>query len=615
MKLSVFLLLVICFQSSAESYSQNVTLSERNAPLEKVFKSIKKQTDYVFFFDYSWLDQAKPVNINVKNLPLEQALNLCFKNQPLTYAVVGKTVVIKPKIMSVQDSVSKVSGTVTDAQGAPLIGVSVKIREKADAGVTTDHNGKYSVSVLDQQTLIFSYIGFKTQSVAINGRIVINVVLKEDLAELNEVVVIGYGSTTKKDLTGSVGQVQMADIAKAPVFTFTDALAGRVAGVQVSSNDGQPGSQQNIVIRGSGSLTQNTDPLYVIDGFAIESFDSNSLNPSDIESITILKDASSTAVYGSRGSNGVIVVQTKKGKIGKPVVTFNTSLGIQELRKQMELLSPYEFVKTQTEMANPAIAAEVYFKNGKTLDSYKNVEGINWQDLIFRQGVMQNYNMAVRGGSEQTKYSISGTLNDQDAVMINSGYNRYVGRVSLDQNISEKIKIGMNANYSNASSYGVAAATNTGTSSVSNYLFANVYGYRPIDADGNLGLIEDLLDPDMPVGVNTVRINPVITAENTHRISRTTDLTANGYFEYAFNKDLTLNVRAGSRRRIIRSEAFYNSLTPRGAVTPANPNGANGNIAFAENNTWNNDNTLTYNKTFNKDHKLTVLGGFSLEGV
>lgn len=616
MKLSVILLTAVCFHVSAESYSQNVTLSERNAPLEKVFKSIKKQTDFAFFFDYSLISTAEPVNIHVKNVPLERALELCFVNQPLTYVLVGKTVVIKAKdkwLQTAEDSI--ISGKVTDEKGAPLIGVTVKVKDKAGMGTSTDKDGKYSLRASGINTLVFSYVGFQVQDVQVNHRKVINVVMQEsEETKLNTVVVIGYGSTTKKDLTGSVGQVQMADLQKAPVFTFTEALAGRVAGVQVSTSDGQPGSEQNIIIRGSGSLTQSNDPLYVIDGFAMEDFQSSSLNPDDIESITVLKDASSTAIYGARGSNGVIVVQTKKGKAGKPVISFNTSLGIQELRKQMEMMSPYEFVKMQSEMANTGLIAQTYFINGKTLDSYKNVEGINWQDLIFRRGSMQTHNLAIRGGSEQTKYSISGVLNDQKALMINSGYNRYLGRFSLDQNIGTKMKVGVNANYSNAITNGLTASSNTGTSAVTNYIFANAYGYRPVTADA-VNLEEEVFDPAVNVDLSNVRINPVITTQNTYRKTIINEFIANAYFNYEFNKDIKLNIRAGNRKRVTRGEGFYNSLTPQGAPTPINTRGVNGNISFAENNTWTNENTLTYQKTFNTDHKFTALGGFSMEGV
>ncbi len=598
-----------------------VSLELRQISLKETLKQIEKKTSIRFTYKSEDIAGFKNITYQKSNQKLDDVLKELFSNTSLTYEEIGSNVLIIKKAAALEDTGTELAppvvlrGKITDEKGMPIPGVNILVKGTTNGAVTAQ-DGTYTLNA-QQSTgiLVISFIGYVKQEISFSGAGSYNVSLATDDKGLNEVVVIGYGTTTKKDLTGSVGQVVMADLAKAPVFTFTEALAGRVAGVQVSTNDGQPGSQQNIVIRGSGSLTQNTDPLYVIDGFAMENFDSNSLNPEDIESITVLKDASSTSVYGSRGSNGVIVIQTKKGKVGKPVVTFNTSVGIQELRKQMELLSPYEFVKTQTEMTNAAIAAEVYFTNGKTLDSYKNIPGIDWQDLIFRRGLMQNHNLAVRGGTEQTRYSISGTLNDQDALMINSGYNRYVGRFSLDQDISKKIKVGINANYSNASSYGVAAAANTGTSSVSNYIFANVYGYRPVSADGNQELIEELLDPDMPVGVNTVRINPVITAQNTHNVTRTSDLTSNAYFTYNINENLVLNLRGGSRRRIIKGEAFYNSLTPRGAVTPANPNGVNGSISFAENNTWNNDNTLTYTKTFNKDHKLTVLGGLSFEGI
>ncbi|MDR6783250.1 SusC/RagA family TonB-linked outer membrane protein [Pedobacter africanus] len=599
-----------------------VSLELKNTSLKETLKQIERNTKIRFTYKSEDIAGFKQINFHKSNQKLVEVLDELFKGSNLTYEEISTNVLIIKKThdAELQQAAEPappvvLKGKVTDEKGLPVPGVNVLIKGTSN-GTVTARDGSFTLTAQQNTgTLVISFIGYIKQEISFSGAGNYNVSLVTDAKGLNEVVVIGYGTTTKKDLTASVGQVKMDDLVKAPVFTFTEALAGRVAGVQVSTSDGQPGSAQDIVIRGSGSLTQSTAPLYVIDGFAMESFQSNSLNPDDIESITVLKDASGTAVYGARGANGVVVIQTKKGKAGKPVITLNTSLGIQELRKQMEMMSPYEFVKMQSEMINTALVNQVYFPNGKTLESYRNVAGVNWQDLIFRRGTMQTHNFAIRGGSEHTRYSVSGVVNDQEGLMINSGYNRALARVSLDQDVSEKLKVGFNANYSSATSFGLGAASSTGTASISNYIFANVYGYRPVSANENVNLEEELFDPDVAVNSSNVRINPVITAENTYRKTINNEIVGNAYLTYNFIKELAFNSRTGYRKRVVRGEAFYNSLTPQGSASPVNTRGVNGNFSFAENNTWTNENTLTYQKTFKEDHKLTALAGFSLEGV
>lgn len=599
-----------------------VSLELKSASLKETLKQIEQRSKIRFTYKSEDLSGSDLVTYQKNNQKLSDVLQELLANTGLTYEKIATNVlIIKKESVSKDAETAQVSavvirGKVTDDKGMPIPGVNVLIKGTTN-GTVTAQDGTYTLNAQQNTgTLVVSFIGYIKQEINFSGAGTYNVSLVNEDKGLNEVVVIGYGTTTKKDLTGSVGQVKMDDLVKAPVFTFTEALAGRVAGVQVSTSDGQPGSAQDIVIRGSGSLTQSTAPLYVIDGFAMESFQSNSLNPDDIESITVLKDASGTAIYGARGANGVVVIQTKKGKAGKPVITLNSSLGVQELRKQMEMMSPYEFVKTQSEMINTNLVNQVYFPNGKTLESYRDVAGVNWQDLIFRRGTMQTHNFAVRGGGEQSRYSVSGVLNDQEGLMINSGYTHALARVSLDQDVSNKLKVGFNANYSNATSFGLAAASNTGSSNLSNYIFANVYGYRPVSADENANLEEELIDPDVAVSSNNVRINPVITAQNTHRKTINSEIVGNAYLTYNFIKELAFNSRIGYRKRVVRGEAFYNSLTPQGSpLNPVNTRGINGNFSFAENNTWTAENTLTYQKTFKEDHKLTALGGFSLEGV
>lgn len=505
----------------------------------------------------------------------------------------------------------RISGKITDAQKQPIAGAGILLKG-TNQGAVSNADGMYTLNVPKKPgVIVISFIGLKNVELAFSAAGVYNVTLQEGSSSLNEIVVVGYGAVARKDLTGSVSEINMENLKQAPVSSFTEALAGRAAGIQVSSNDGQPGSSQQIIIRGAGSLTQDTSPLYVIDGFPMEDFQASSLNPNDIASLNILKDASATAIYGARAANGVIVIETKKGKIGKPVLDINSSLGYQDIRKKLDLMSPYEFVKYQTEL-NPTYANNFYLSDGKTLDNYKDVKGINWQDHVFRTALTQIHNISVRGGNKQTKYLVSGSVFDQNAVIINTGFKRYQGRVSLDQEISKKIKIGLITNYANSTVFGIPAAE--GTSNISNYLFYNTWGYRPISGTG-IDLLTEEVD-EQEISANQIRVNPVISAQNAYNKNIIKNFSANFYTTYNITRDLTLKVTAATSNRDTRSEVFYNSLTPGGSSrNPANSRGVNGRILFSGINNWANENIITYNKAINKDHKIDILAGFSMQGA
>ncbi|WP_198033431.1 TonB-dependent receptor plug domain-containing protein [Flavobacterium commune] len=309
---------------------------------------------------------------------------------------------IAPAFIHAQNRI--ISGSVNDNLNEPLPGVTVSVKGTKVATLT-DGNGQFKITAASKDQLIFTYIGFETSTLAVQDKTTVAVTLKSTTSALEEVVVIGYGTVKKKDLTGAVSSVAMSDLNKAPVRSFDEALAGRVAGVQVTSSDGRPGAGINIVIRGNNSVTQANSPLYVVDGFLIEDPDNNVVNPSDIESIDILKDASATAIYGARGANGVVVITTKQGKAGKAVFSFSSSVGVQNNISKMELMSPYEFVKYQLEL-NPAETSiprsptEIYLSDGKTLDYYKTQKGIDWQDLTTRTALFKNNDFSVRGGTK-----------------------------------------------------------------------------------------------------------------------------------------------------------------------------------------------------------------------
>ncbi len=507
-----------------------------------------------------------------------------------------------------------ITGTVSeDPGGLVLPGVSVRVKG-TERGSTTNGEGKYSIQAKSTDVLVYSFIGLKTQEVTVGSKITINISLTSDVSALKEVVVIGYGSVAKPDLTGSVGVVNVEDLGKAPVGSFAEALAGRVAGVQVGSVDGQPGAGVNITIRGPGSLTQNVSPLYVIDGFPIENLDPTTLNPEEIETMTILKDASSTAIYGSRAANGVILIQTKRGKAGTPVASVSSSVGVQATPKPMELMSPYEYIKYQSELSPNLATTRAFFANGKTLEDYRNVKGIDFQDHILRTGYTQIHNLALRGGSDQTKYSISGSVYDLQGTIVNTGLNRYSGRVTVDQTISKKIKAGISANYSGVEQSGqVINQGPLGTGNPTAFVLSRAWLFRPITPSSQDDLLGDFIDNE---AVNNLsldfRINPLIDLQNQYQFGNTNLINADGFVNYDIAKDLTFKTSAGIRHNKFTQENFFNSKTSQGSTGLNNSNGVNGSIRNVLTSGFINTNTLNYIKTINTDHRITGFGLFEI---
>lgn len=505
-----------------------------------------------------------------------------------------------------------VTGVVSDLQGEPLVGVVVQLKGTKTT-TTTASKGDFSIKVPSgNQVLVFRYIGFEDKEATVGASGTVKVTLKESVSQLNDVIVVGYGTTTRKDLTGSVGTVNIAELQKAPVKSFDEALAGRVAGVQVTSSEGQPGSPIEITIRGNNSITQMNYPLVVIDGFPMENPNNsvvnplNTLDPNEIESIDILKDASATAIYGARGSNGVIMVTTKRGKLGAPVITYNGYFGLQENNKRMGLLNPYEFVKLQNEI-DSIRTKNLYFKDGRNLDSYRGLAGINWEDEVTRISPMQNHYLSLTGGTDKTKYSVSLSHNGQDGIIMNSGFKRTQGKISLDQDVSSKMKVGFNATYSDFKNYG--SPTSTGNFSNELNMLFSVWAFRPVAVDPNVNLIEVPNDPEVEQSGNFT-FNPVLTTQNELRETYSTSFTTNCYLDYAILKELKLKITGSFNRGLRRNDVFNGALS-RSAATGNYL--VNGTQTYYNSTGWQNANTLTYAKRLNKNHYFDVMAGFSME--
>lgn len=505
-----------------------------------------------------------------------------------------------------------VNGVVSDSTGKKLSNISVAVKN-ASQKTLTDSSGRFVINAETGDILLLSAINMLDVEQVVDQRSQYNMVMKYKSTDMDEVIVIGYGTTSKADLTGSVAKAPIEDIQKAPVRSFDEALAGRVAGVNVASVDGQPGSDVNITIRGANSVTQDNSPLYVIDGFPIENPNNNVVNPKDIESMEILKDASATAIYGARGANGVIIITTKKGKAGPPTVTFDIAGTLQKNIRTMELMSPYEFVKYQLER-DYSSAASLYLTEGKTVEYYKTVPEIDWQSQLFRSSGMQNYNLSLSGGTNYTKYYVSANLLDQKGTIINSGYKRYQGTASLDQTINKKLKAGVYINYSYLKKTGISPSTVSNSSSTTAALFS-VWGYRNFSLTEGENIDDQLFDPSLDP-TQDARINPILNQQHLLRENLTTNIITNAYIQYSISPALKLRITGSLNNNLTQVNNFNDSFTvygnPRTFVGATR--GANGSVTYNRNVTWVNENTLTYYKVLNKDHHLTVLGGMTESG-
>lgn len=345
-----------------------------------------------------------------------------------------------------------VKGTVKDKTGETVIGASVVEKGNTSNGTITDIDGNYTLSVPSNATIVFSYVGMTTQEVSVKGKTTIDIVMEDDAQALEEVVVIGYGSVKRKDLTGSVATVSSDVLAAVPVASATEALTGKMAGVQITTTEGSPDAEMKIRVRGGGSITGDNTPLFIVDGFPVESI--SDIPASDIEDITVLKDASSTAIYGSRGANGVILVTTKSGKEGKINVSYNAYYSWKKIAKTLDVLDPYDYAKWQYEQAllrgNSYVEDyESYFGSYEDLDMYKNIPYNDWQDLTFgRTGNTFNHNLSITGGSEKIKYAFSYSHMNDKAIMEGSDYKRDNFSLKLNTKPVKNVTLDFSIRYS-----------------------------------------------------------------------------------------------------------------------------------------------------------------------
>lgn len=516
---------------------------------------------------------------------------------------------------------SQVTGKVIDAMGE-VPGVSVVVKGTTN-GTITGLDGSFKLNnVKPSDVLQFSFVGYKTQEIKAGNQKSFSVTMQEDAQALEEIVVvaIGYGDVKRRDLTGSIGKADMKDLTKVPVSNVTEALGGRIAGVNVTSTDGGLGDNFNIVIRGAGSLTQSTAPLYVIDGFPSESSGMSTLNPNDIESIDVLKDASATAIYGSRGANGVVIITTKKGKSGKATLSYNGSFTVSNVKNTMDMMNGYDFVNLQKELMQGTTVDvdgekvdafdHFYLKNGVTLEDYRNFKTIDWQDEIYRTAISQNHHVGLTGGTDKMNYSASLSYDNQQGIIVNTDLSRYQGRFNFSQKINKSIKIDANANYASIVQNGVNPSANQSTPS--NSLMYSVWGYRPVSPSGS-DLLAEMYDEDVDMK-DDYRFNPALSAQNEYRKKTTNTLQSNLGVEWEMIKNLKLKVSAGYTSRDFKNEEFNNTKTRTGNEHPNNTQskGINAKLSQTEFRSYLNENTLSY-VFAKKKHSLNALAGITFQ--
>ena len=589
-KLAILLLIVGAVQVSAKGYSQNVTLNVRNARLESIFHKIEQQTGYYFWYENKVLKNAKKIDLNLQQASLQDALKQCLVNQPFSYVIVDKTIVIKDKkeVMPLQqqeyaaaNTAVEITGLVVDEAGNPLPGATVNLKG-TNKNVTTNSAGQFSIQVPNKMgVLVISYVGMATQEVEVKGQNDLKIVMIKSVAELQDIVVVGYGTQKKKDVTGAIASVKVSEMSQDVSNNVSSALQGRVAGVTVESNSGAPGAGLSITIRGSGTLG-STAPLYVVDGVFLSNIDF--INPSDIESIDILQDASAASIYGSRAANGVILITTKGGKRHSgPKVQASAVFGVQSIPKRISVLNGQQWTKL----------FQTYVSGIPNWDSVST----NWQDAVFHSANTSKENVNISGGANNFVYNISGGYLQQQGTIRETNYRAANFRVKT-QYEKGRVKIGETVMINN--NKGRQLPSGGDQPGLKNGLLVMVPTVPVYDTSNHLGgwgrrtsYMKNLSNPLAN-----------LTAKNFE--NNNTTIVAEGFLEvrlidqlkYKFNVGLTNTWNYDNQ--YISPYDDGNTAQSLGQLTQSS--------GFA--NSWLIENTLTYDKKFGK-HGINVLAGYT----
>lgn len=602
MKLTTLLILATLIQVSARTTAQTVSISAKEAPLVKVFESIKSQTGFVFFYDAILLQQGKPVNLKVKNQPLTEVLQQIFMDQPLNWSIVNRTITITPRMakapqpeeVTVAVPVANiVKGKITDENGQPLAGASILVKGTT-TGVKTESDGSFSLDVKPDATLVISFVGYETREIKIENQALLTIRLKPAVVVIEQAVVVGYGTQRRKDLTGTISTVKGESVAKQPGTNPVSSLQGKVAGLTVS-NTGRAGASPVVRIRGVNS-TNSANPVYVVDGILHDNIDF--LNPADIETIDVLRDPSSIAIYGLRGANGVIAITSKKAGKGETRINLQSTVGIQKVNDRIQVADAAGFKKLyNAQLANLGAAA---------FDYTNYTANTNWQDLILRDAVMTTNNLSISNSGEKSSTYLNVGYTNQDGVLRNDNYKRYLARLNEEIRINDKIKVGGEIT-------GYHWISNPPSASITNALWAAPI--VPVQQDANTYY-------SMPSFQRAQVGNPIaaLNRGDGTSIDKGYRMIGNVYGEIKFAKyftwrstfytDLAFNTNRGFTRLPYTFINLGEGTTP---TTTSYDNAVRTSVSQgqSESKRYQQDHTLNFTKNFAGKHTLTALAGFT----
>lgn len=621
----------LCFNLSV--FAQDISLEIKNVTVKEAIEQLKKTSGYSFVFSSNDINTKQRVSVSAKNATIEEVVRQILKGQEgIDYEIQGKKIVLKKRSASAtfpQGKTGKIKGRILDAKGDPIIGATV-IEKGTTNGTITDFDGNFSLDVSENAVVKVSYIGYKEQSFnAVPGKN-LTVTLKEDAEVLEKVVVVGYGTMKKKDLTGAVASVKMDDAPVGTVSTISHALAGKAAGLQVNTISAQPGSGSTFRIRGAASVNAGNDPLIIIDGFPVSPTDEDkiktgkydsgssdnilaSINPNDIASIEVLKDASSTAIYGARAGNGVIIITTKKGKTGAPKVTYSGTATVQTMANKYEMLDASDFMiqsnryaleewrrvngigvyggKNESEVSVPFTP---YYTDAEIANPINNTD---WFKEITRTGFQTQHNISLNGGTETTKYLVSGNFFKQNGVVKNNDMDRYTARVNVEQKVSKYVNLGVNLTLSRNTTNNVplgAGQNENASIMVSAAQFSPILPVKDENGDYTLNTQAAFLP------------NPVSLLEITDKTVKER-LLGTAYIEIKPIEELTLKGNFGIDRNYQKHSVYMPKTTLYGQKT-----GGQADVAQYDKSDYLMELTANYTKSFGK-HNLNVLVGYSFQ--
>lgn len=589
MKLTTLLLLVACLQVSAHVEAQRITYTRKNTSFETVFKAIRKQTGYEFLYNTAMLENLKLHNLELKNVPLENALDKIFNGKNLTYSILGKTIVVRKKEQSATPAPEKlmlmqVQGTVVDsATGQPLVGVTLKVKSST-MGTATDADGHFSLNIPEDAVLIVSYLGYTPKEVAVNGRSNLRIELSAAVTGLTQLVVVGYGVQEKESLTGSLDVIDDSQLKNVASPTVENMLNGKAPGVYVASGSGQPGSRASVRIRGQVTLSGSTSPLWVIDGVIVGK-DAGDLNPDDIASISILKDAASTAIYGSQGANGVVLVTTKKPKDQALAVNLSTKIGFNELNNgNMQMMNGSELYDYYASFQNADVISFPRWNPDLRNSNF------DWWNLATRKGLTQQYNLSLNGGNETLRNYLSlGYYNEKGAV---KGYDY------------KKYNVRLNTVYKPLDWLTIKTTLSGAKRDVSDHqysvtaMYSNLPWDSPYDKDGNLV-------PNRYSGwVNSAGTNYLYDLQWNHSANTNYQLMGIFGFDIRFTNWLTFSSVNSYRQNLYSSSGYVDPRSDAGLSVQGRISDYRSNNARRYTNQL-----LRFNKTWGKHH-LKALAGY-----